>query len=807
MPRPLVSVVTPSYNPESFLLEALDSVAAQTYRPVETILVNDGSDKLASQAILQAAARRVDRYLDRPHHGVSAARNAGFRAASGHYVLNLDDDDRMAPAFLEVCVQALESHPEAAFVYTDYEMFGTETRIRRVPDYNLWDLVHRNTVCAFSLLRRTAWDLAEGYDETNQGYEDWDLWLRLAGQRQYGLHLPRVLFYYRKHGRTLSHQAFARHDELVAKIRARNPGLYSPESLARLRKEWGVQACVLSQEPVALEAQSIADVEVLAGGVTRRALAVTRAPAFVIPPRGRALGRQSAEQCALAVWSGRHIVSLPDGSIGLSRPALTRVRAGGRLSAELQVELHRKGWRREPEPTGEPAMILRYEAQRVPGRRYTALLVPHLGWRSAVFEAAGVLREAGESFVVAADTGSGHGRQEWEQVTDSVYDLVELAPATWRAFTLYALAAAWKFDTIVVAGSRLGYSMMPDLREAAPGAKIVEIIDAGVPDWTAALAAISFHAAPDVRLVVRRRTSTGGVETVSLTPDLFRRAGEPLALPGLPAVELRFGDGLEATGLRFSHDAGLVSLELRWRCRDRIARPVRCFTEFVDAAGTTLASADHQILRDSPAATAWAPGDEGFEVRQMVLPGEPPAGLELHLSVFDDETGLRLPLQASTAPLRDHYTAAVLEPNQPPAAVRCFAMQPGPRMPCEIEFETATLTGYAWRRQDGIAWLRLWWRVTARDNRRLTFFGHAVAEASRAAPILTSFDQELRLDRLRGVPQELVYDVVRDVSGWTAPAGWLRAGLFDMARPLRRLRPARSSLPVSPIETAIYLPL
>ncbi len=802
MPRPLVSVVTPSYNPESFLLEALDSVAAQTYRPVETILVNDGSDDPASQAILREAARRVDRYLDRPHRGVSAARNAGFRAASGHYVLNLDDDDKMAPAFLEVCVEALESHPEAAFVYTDYEMFGTETRIRRVPDYNLWDLVDRNTVCAFSLLRRTAWELAAGYDETIQGYEDWDLWLRLAGRGQYGLHLPRVLFYYRKHGRTLSHRAFARHDELVAKIRASNPRLYSPESLARVRKEWGVQTCVLSQEPVALEAQSIADVAVFAGGVTRRALAATRAPAFVIPPRGRPPARQSAEQCALAVWSGRHIVSLPDGSIGISREALARVGAGGRLSAELQLELQRHGWRSETQPTGEPTMILRYDPQRAPGRRYTALLMPHWGWRAAVFEAAGVLRDAGEIFVVATDAGSRNDRQDWERVTDNVYNLAELAPATWRAFTLHALAAAWKFDTIVVAGSRLGYSMIPDLRQAAPGAKIVEIIDAGAPDWTAALAAVSFHAVPDQRLVVRGC----GVQTVSLVPDVFRRAAEPLALPDLPAVELRFGDGLEATGLSFSHDAGLAALELRWRCQERIARPVRCFTEFVDAAGTTLASADHQILRDSPATTAWEPGDEGFEARHMVLPGGPPAGLQLRLSVFDDETGLRLPLQASTVPLRDHHTAAVLEPNQPLATVRCFAMQPGSRVPCEIEFEPATLTGYAWRVQDGIAWLRLWWRATGRVG-GLNFFGHAVAKASRAAPILTSFDQELRLDHLRSVPQELVYDVVRDVSGWTVPAEWLRAGLFDMARPLQRLRPRRSSLPISSAETAIYLPL
>ena len=81
MPDPLVSVVIPAYNPATFLLEAIASAAAQTYPRAEIILVNDGTDKPESRAILDQASHLVSAYIEQPNRGLGAARNAGFRAA------------------------------------------------------------------------------------------------------------------------------------------------------------------------------------------------------------------------------------------------------------------------------------------------------------------------------------------------------------------------------------------------------------------------------------------------------------------------------------------------------------------------------------------------------------------------------------------------------------------------------------------------------------------------------------------------------------------------------------------------------
>src|ERR1700733_4042696 len=115
MPDPLVSVVIPAYNPTKFLLDAIASASAQTHSRTEIILVNDGSDQPESLVILEEAARSVNTYLEQSNQGPSAARNAAFRIARGNYVVPLDADDLLGPAYIATCVAALNSG--RAFVY------------------------------------------------------------------------------------------------------------------------------------------------------------------------------------------------------------------------------------------------------------------------------------------------------------------------------------------------------------------------------------------------------------------------------------------------------------------------------------------------------------------------------------------------------------------------------------------------------------------------------------------------------------------------------------------------------------------
>ena len=114
---PVVSVVVPCWNGGRFLDGLLDSLAAQTFRDFETIVVDDGSteaDTLGKLAALDGSIR----VIRQENRGLPAARNAGFEAAAGELVLPLDCDDRIEPGFLAETVAALEAAPEAGFAFT-----------------------------------------------------------------------------------------------------------------------------------------------------------------------------------------------------------------------------------------------------------------------------------------------------------------------------------------------------------------------------------------------------------------------------------------------------------------------------------------------------------------------------------------------------------------------------------------------------------------------------------------------------------------------------------------------------------------
>ena len=120
---PLTSVVIPAYNEESYLAEAIESVLAQTYEPVEVIVVDDGS----TDASAEIASSYPQVILHRqPNAGLAAARNAGFELTTGAFVTFHDADDMMAPQKIEAQVSHLDSHPDAGLVLTHQRLLIEE---------------------------------------------------------------------------------------------------------------------------------------------------------------------------------------------------------------------------------------------------------------------------------------------------------------------------------------------------------------------------------------------------------------------------------------------------------------------------------------------------------------------------------------------------------------------------------------------------------------------------------------------------------------------------------------------------------
>jgi len=205
---PLVSVIVAAYKQPAMLNQALASIAAQTYQPIEIVVIDDHSGpEFVSQYELPRNATLI---VNEQNVGrASVVRNKAIRAARGEYIAFLDQDDLWVPTKIERQIAVLADQPTALMTYSTCVLVDGKGRVVRRRSPKLWAgrdtaraLLKRNTVRAPScvLMRRRALDTAGWFDETIKGSADWDMWLRLSGQaRGAVIHQHEPLTAYRLH--------------------------------------------------------------------------------------------------------------------------------------------------------------------------------------------------------------------------------------------------------------------------------------------------------------------------------------------------------------------------------------------------------------------------------------------------------------------------------------------------------------------------------------------------------------------------------------------------------------------------------
>src|SRR6266545_6495779 len=186
--EPLVSVVTPAYNVAWCIARAIDSVLAQDFRARELIIVNDGSTD-DTRAVLEAYGDAIT-VIHQDNRGMSAARNVGIKNAHGTYVAFLDADDWWLPGKLSRQVELMQSRPEIGFCSTSARVEDGDGRLLnhwRCPNGSteiLATLFAQNAAiaggCSAVIVRKKLFDRVGLFDETLGGFEDPDLWMRLA---------------------------------------------------------------------------------------------------------------------------------------------------------------------------------------------------------------------------------------------------------------------------------------------------------------------------------------------------------------------------------------------------------------------------------------------------------------------------------------------------------------------------------------------------------------------------------------------------------------------------------------------------
>jgi len=188
----MISVIIPAYNAAKSIQACLDSVFNQTYKDIEVIVVDDGSEDNLALALTNCKNKLT--ILHQDNKGAPAARNYGFSISRGEYVIFLDADIVMKPEMLSEMLAALQADDAAAFAYSSF-YWGWKK-------FNLWPfnpdkLKNMPYIHTSSLIRREAFP---GFDESLKKFQDWDLFLTIAEKGGKGAYVPKTLFTVRGRG-------------------------------------------------------------------------------------------------------------------------------------------------------------------------------------------------------------------------------------------------------------------------------------------------------------------------------------------------------------------------------------------------------------------------------------------------------------------------------------------------------------------------------------------------------------------------------------------------------------------------------
>jgi len=198
--KPRLSVVIPCYNHGQYVQEAIDSVRTAGRDDVELIVVDDGSTDPRTQQEMERLARDPQITLIRQANaGLAAARNAGITAANADYILPLDADNRIRPAYIERGIEILDAHPGIGVVYGDAEYFGVRTGRWKIGPFDRERILEWNYIDACAVIRKKLWLQNGGYRRGMpvQGLEDWEFWLNTMNHGWTFHYAREVMFDYR----------------------------------------------------------------------------------------------------------------------------------------------------------------------------------------------------------------------------------------------------------------------------------------------------------------------------------------------------------------------------------------------------------------------------------------------------------------------------------------------------------------------------------------------------------------------------------------------------------------------------------
>lgn len=242
MPLPTLTFIIPCFNHGGHVRDAVDSCLAQRNADVRVIVVDDGSDDGHTPHQCDACAGPLVDVIHQANAGPAAARNAGAAQANSEFITFLDADDIVDPEFASALAEAMAQssvpdQPPISHAYCEEIVSGIHPGYWAVPDFDPQLLLITNLHPVTTLLRRSVFEEAGGFDASIGGYEDWELWIRLRLRGFRAIRVQRPLFTWRRHSvesRVVGD--VARHDELYAQIIERHRDAYAHHAVDLVKR-------------------------------------------------------------------------------------------------------------------------------------------------------------------------------------------------------------------------------------------------------------------------------------------------------------------------------------------------------------------------------------------------------------------------------------------------------------------------------------------------------------------------------------------------------------------------------------------
>lgn len=193
-----VSIIMPCYNDGQYIEEAVASVLDQTYKNLEIIIIDDGSDDKHTLEVIGKISNEKIRVYHTEHLGPAGARNYGINMADGRYILPVDSDDKIEPTYIEKAVTILKNNPHIGVVYCEADLFGEKSGKWDLPNYSFDTMLLDNIVFVTAMFYKEDWEQVGGFNTyMDMGMEDYDFWLSILALGKEIYQIPEILFHYR----------------------------------------------------------------------------------------------------------------------------------------------------------------------------------------------------------------------------------------------------------------------------------------------------------------------------------------------------------------------------------------------------------------------------------------------------------------------------------------------------------------------------------------------------------------------------------------------------------------------------------